>query len=59
MVESGNVKYYYTGETLDQIIFKENGIALVPRLRREPVGIFLSEEVKMLKNFIRTHSSYQ
>ena len=52
----GNASYVYLTQTLDQIIFHETGIALVPNLHYQAAAIFLSDEVDKLKNFIQANS---
>ena len=57
LLHSGNVSYRYAAKELDQIIFQQKGIALLPNSSRQPAAIFLSAESARFKEHIKNYSS--
>ena len=56
LLQSGNASYHYAAEDLDQIIFQDKGIALVPHSSKQPGAIFLSMEIARVKDHIKAYS---
>ncbi len=50
---SGNASFVYLAQTLDQIVFHEVGIALIPNLHYQAAAIFLSEEIEKIKTYMQ------
>ncbi len=53
----GEVNYSYSARDLDQILFKPDGLALVPLRFDRPIPLFLTREVDKIKGFIKRHAT--
>ncbi|MCB1324738.1 MAG: hypothetical protein H7A21_19085 [Spirochaetales bacterium] len=55
-IHCGNASYSYSAGDLDQIVFQESGVALVPVLPDRPVPVFITREARSVKSFIKKHA---
>ena len=55
ILHSHNVRYIYPARELEQILFQVNGVAFIPKQAKQPVAIFLSKDVNILKRYIKKH----
>ncbi|MBL8021510.1 MAG: hypothetical protein JNM27_17705 [Leptospirales bacterium] len=54
--KSGHASYQYPVGDLEQIVFLETGVALLPASVKSPIAIFLTDESDRVKAFIRENS---
>ncbi len=56
-IESSNATYAYPAKNLDQVIFRNVGVAFIPNLPSQAVGVFLSKEAPAIKKYIQANSN--
>lgn len=57
LFKSGHVSHTYPTGDLEQIVFLNSGLALVPSSPRSPIAIFLTDESDRVKAYIRDHAA--
>jgi hypothetical protein len=57
LFKSGHVSHTYPTGDLEQIVFLNSGLALVPTSPRSPIAIFLTGESDRVKAYIRDHAA--
>jgi len=55
-IHTGNATHRYPSTELEQILFLDGGIALVPLDEKEPVSVFLTESVHEIRDHIKRNS---
>ncbi len=58
LIDSANVRYTYPAEELDQLLFEENGLALIPKNTRQPAAIFLSDGIMKVQSYVKSHAQF-
>ncbi|MBE7439526.1 MAG: hypothetical protein HS115_13800 [Spirochaetales bacterium] len=56
IIHAENASYTYSAADLDRIFFRDRGLALVPLSARRAIPVFLSDQIAVVKSYIKTHS---
>jgi len=55
-IRCGNAGYSYSVAELEQIVFRDRGLALIPVLSNRPVPVFITENSDDLKDYIKKNA---
>ena len=55
-IRCGNASYSYSTTDLEQILFQERGIALIPDSPNRPAPLFITENPEVIKDYIKRHA---
>ena len=55
-IHCGNANYSYTVSDLEQIVFQDRGVALIPTRHDHAVPVFITAEPERIKNYIKKHA---